>query len=87
MGRAHAAVRIALHDQGLPDDVELRFVPAGGSCTAAERTDPVLRAGAQFTVCVIRSADIPAVPHVLAGKGITTVGEYLVHIDDYRITS
>ena len=30
---------------------------------------------------------VPAVPKVLSGKGITTVGEYIVHIDDYRAVS
>jgi hypothetical protein len=33
---------------------------------------------------VIRSVEVPGVPHFLSGKGITTVGEYLVHVDDYR---
>ncbi len=86
MGRAQAAVHIALHDQGLPDDAELAYVPAGTSCDAARLT-PVLQAGAEFTVCVTRHVDLPAVPHVLTGKGITTVGAYVVHIDDYRSVS
>lgn len=86
MGRARAAMHIALHDQGLSDDAELVFVPAGSSCGAAS-ISPQLSAGAQFTVCVLRRADIPAVPHVLLGKGITTTGEYVVHIDDYRTVS
>lgn len=81
--RARVAVHLALGNQHLPDDAELAFVPAGASCTAA-RIAPRLTPGAQFTVCVTRRADIPAVPDVLAGKGITTVGKYLVHVDDYR---
>jgi hypothetical protein len=28
--------------------------------------------------------DVPAVPSVLQGHGITTVGRYVVHIDDFR---
>lgn len=86
MGRAQAAVHLALHNQGLPDDAEVAFVAAGSPCTAA-RIAPDLAAGAQFTVCVTRHLSIPAVPSVLAGKGITTVGEYVVHIDDYRTVS
>jgi hypothetical protein len=27
---------------------------------------------------------LPAVPRFVAGKGITTVGKYIVHVDDYR---
>jgi Flp pilus assembly protein TadG len=87
IGRAQAAVHIALHDQDLPDDVQVRYVPAGASCTGQATTSPVLRAGAQFTVCVIRSVTIPGVPRFLAGQGITTIGEYVVHIDDYRAAS
>ena len=86
-GRARAAVRIALDDQGLPDDAQLRFVPAGASCTGAATTTPALVAGAQFTVCVLRTADMPGVPSVLAGHGVRTIGEYVVHVDDYRVVS
>lgn len=84
MPRARAAVHLALHDEQLPDDAELAFVPAGASCDAG-RITPLLRAGAQFTVCVVRHQSVPAVPNVLAGKGITTVGKYVVHVDDYRV--
>jgi hypothetical protein len=83
--RARAAVRIALNDQGLPDDAELRYVPAGAACTAAAIT-PQLRPGAEFTICVTRHVVVPAVPRFLAGRGITTVGVYVVHVDDYRAT-
>ena len=31
--RADAAVRIALANEGLSDDVEVRYVPAGASCS------------------------------------------------------
>ncbi len=82
--RAEAAIAIALRDQGLPTDVEVSYVPAGGSCDAAPVT-PRLAAGAQFTVCVVRHVHLPAVPGVLAGKGITTIGRYTVHVDDYRV--
>ncbi|HZZ96799.1 MAG TPA: hypothetical protein VFE19_07290 [Jatrophihabitantaceae bacterium] len=84
--RADAAVRIALTNQGLSDDVDVRYVPAGASCSDPTIT-PRLVAGAQFTVCVTRHVRVPGVPSVLAGKGITTIGEYVVHIDDYRVVS
>ena len=86
VARARAAVHIALHDQGLPDDAVVRYVRAGGSCDGASIT-PRLVAGAQFTVCVVRHISVPAVPSMLAGKGITAAGKYVVHIDDYRSVS
>jgi hypothetical protein len=36
-------------------------------------------------VCVSRHQSVPGVPSVLAGKGITTIGEYVLHVDDYRV--
>lgn len=82
--RARAAVRIALQDEGLSDDAEVRFVAAGASCNDSTTT-PVLDAGARFTVCVLRHVEIPGVPRFLSGRGVTTVGEYVVHVDDYRV--
>lgn len=82
-GRAEAAVRLALSDQGLPDDVTVRYVAAGSDCSAPA-VAPRLAPGVDFTVCVSRRAAIPAVPSVLAGRGITTIGRYVVHIDDFR---
>jgi Flp pilus assembly protein TadG len=81
--RVDAAVRLALADQGLPDDVEVRFVAAGSSCDSAAIA-PHLAPGARFTVCVIRRVQLPAVPSVLAGRGIRTVGAYTIYVDDYR---
>jgi Flp pilus assembly protein TadG len=83
--RVRAAVRIALADQGLPDNAAVRFVGAGASCTAPA-ISPVLAPGAEFTVCVTRHLSVPAVPSVLAGRGIVTVGQYVVHVDDFRTT-
>lgn len=84
--RVRAAVRLALADQGLPDDATVRFVAYGAGCGAAPIT-PQLAPGAEFTVCVSRRADLPAVPSILAGHGITTTGEYVVHVDDFRDVS
>lgn len=81
--RVDAAVRLALADQGLPDDVDVRFVAAGSSCDSAQIA-PQLAPGARFTVCVIRRVQLPAVPSVLAGRGIRTVGAYTIYVDDYR---
>lgn len=81
--RVRAAVRLALADQGLPDDADVRFVAAGRGCDD-DAVTPKLTAGAQFAVCVSRRAHLPAVPSVLTGRGITTTSEYVVHIDDFR---
>lgn len=83
--RVPAAVRLALTDQGLPDDATVRFVAPGSSC-GSPPVAPTLAAGAQFAVCVTRRAQLPAVPSVLAGQGILTVGRYVVHVDDFRNT-
>lgn len=82
--RVRTAVRLALADAGLPDDAQLRFVAAGQGCDAPPVV-PRLAAGAEFTVCISRRADVPGVPSLLAGRGIRTVGAYVVHIDDYRV--
>ena len=84
--RVAAAVRLALADQNLPDDVQVRFVAAGASCDAAAVV-PRLSPGARFTVCVIRRVHLPAVPSVLTGRGIRAVGAYTIYVDDYRAGS
>jgi Flp pilus assembly protein TadG len=81
--RVEAAVRLALADQGLPDDAQVRFVASGATCSAAA-IRPRLQPGAQFAVCVTRRVRLPAVPTVLTGRGIRAVGRFLVHVDDYR---
>lgn len=81
--RVAAAVRLALADQGLDDEAEVRFVAAGNGCDGAAVT-PRLAPGAEFTVCVIRRVRLPAVPSVLTGRGIRSVGAYTVHVDDFR---
>jgi Flp pilus assembly protein TadG len=81
--RARAAVRLALADQGLPDDATLRFVRAGASC-GAPAVNPQLAPGAEFAVCVVRHAALPWVPKPLTGDGIISTGVYVVHVDDFR---
>ena len=83
LARAQAAVRLAFDDQALPDDARLRFVPTAERCDGAALS-PVLRPGAEFAVCVTRRTELPGVPTLLAGRGITTVGRYVVHVDDFR---
>ena len=84
--RAEVAVRLALADQGLSDDAIVRYVAADGTCESGTTT-PSLNPGAQFAVCVIRHASLPAVPSLISGRGITTVGRYVLHIDDYRVVA
>ena len=81
--RARAAVRLALTDQGLPDDAELRYVPVGDNCEGVT-TPPELTPSAEFVVCVVRHAFLPGVPTLLSGRGVTTIGRYVLHVDDYR---
>jgi Flp pilus assembly protein TadG len=81
--RALTAARLADADQGFTDEPQLRYVAAGAGCDAAQ-ISPQLVPGAEFTICVRRTMTLPAVPSVLSGRGITTVGEYVVHVDDYR---
>jgi Flp pilus assembly protein TadG len=83
--RAQAALRAALHGQGLtPEEVELRYVDPGTDCQGPV-TVPSLAPASVFAVCVIRHQPLPAVPTVLSGRGVTVIGRYLVHVDDFRI--
>lgn len=81
--RVAVAVRLALAAHGLPADARVTFVAPDASCDAVEVV-PQLRAGASFTLCVRRRTDLPAIPRVLSGKGIESVGRYTVHVDDFR---
>jgi hypothetical protein len=83
--RAQAALRVALHGQGLtPGEVELRYVDPGADCRSPA-TIPSLAPASVFAVCVIRHQPLPAVPTLLAGRGVTIIGRYVVHVDDFRI--
>ena len=79
--RVDAASRLALANAGL-DPAAPRFVPAGASCDADSIT-PRLIPGEVFTVCVTRRVDLPAIPSIVQGRGITVTGRYTVHVDDY----
>ena len=61
------------------------FVPAGASCTGAATTTPVLSRGR--AVHGLRDAHRRHARRAAraAGRAITTVGEYDVHVDDYRV--
>lgn len=83
--RADAAFRIALASQGIaPAGAGLRYVDANADCQQGTSVVPRLAPGAEFTVCVLRSQRLPAVPTILSGRGVTTVGRYVVHVDDFR---
>lgn len=83
--RAQAALRIALASEGLqPSQVQLRYVAAGADCQSGAAIVPVLAPDSQFAVCVIGHQALPAVPTVLSGRGVTTIGRYVVHADDFR---
>lgn len=80
---ARTAVRIALAGQHLaPSEVELRYVAAGADCSSAP-IPPVVEPGAEFTVCVTRHDQLPGIPAIVGGRGVTTVGRYLVHVNDF----
>jgi Flp pilus assembly protein TadG len=83
LNRALVAARLALADQGIAGRPALAFVAAGAGCRAAPVT-PELIPGAEFTICVTRTVRFPGIPSVLAGGAVRTVGEYVVHVDDYR---
>ncbi len=80
--RADVAARLALEDQGLQETPQLSF-HTGPGCSSAT-VQPVLRAGAQYTICVSRTADLIGVPSILAGRGVQTTGEFVLHVDDFR---
>jgi Flp pilus assembly protein TadG len=90
--RAAYAVQVALADQGLggggfdegsDGGAALRWVEPGAGCAGAPVT-PTLEPGAEFTVCVVRTFRLPAVPGYLAGGGNTVSGVFTVHVDDFR---
>lgn len=82
--RAQAAVRITFEDAGLSvDSAQVRIVAPGSEC-AGPVVQPSLAPGAEFAVCVMRQAEIPGVPTILAGRSVQTVGRYVVHVDDFR---
>jgi hypothetical protein len=83
LARVQAAARLALADEGLPDDARVRFVAVADACDGTPIA-PVLAPRAEFAICVTRQAELPGIPTLLAGRGITTVGRYIVHVDDFR---
>jgi Flp pilus assembly protein TadG len=83
--RAAAALRISLIGQpGLASQVQLRYVDAGSNCDAAT-IEPSLAPGSNFAVCVATRQSLPAIPNVLAGRGVTLIGRYVVHMDDFAV--
>jgi len=82
LARARAAARLALEDQGIKQAPQLEFHDGASGCSGP-LVAPQLTQGAVFTVCVRQSFPLPGVPTVLSPRGVTTVGEYVVHVDDF----
>ena len=85
IARAEVAARIAFTDAGVADAPLMSFVAGGSSCSGPA-VRPSLVSGAEFTVCVRRKTALPAIPSVVQGRGVTTEGRFLVHVDDFRAT-
>jgi Flp pilus assembly protein TadG len=84
LARAGHAVEVALADQGLdPAGAAVRWVVAGAGCGGSASV-PTLEPGAEFTVCVVRSFRLPAVPGYLDAGANTVSGQFTVHVDDFR---
>jgi Flp pilus assembly protein TadG len=83
MRRASVAARLAFEDQGLSGEPELTF-HSGSGCSSTT-VAPALTPGAEYLVCVTRTAHFAGVPSVLAGGGVRTVGQYRLHVDDFRV--
>ena len=82
--RAAVALQIALENQGLsPADVEVRVVAASASCDSPPIA-AIQQPGAESAVCVTRREQLPGVPAVLSGHGVSIVGRDVVHLDDCR---
>ncbi len=83
--RVAAALRISLAGQGLSvSDVQVRYVSPGASCDSAG-LDPSSQPGSDFAVCVTRHVQLPAIPNFVAGRGVSLVGKFVVHPDDYAV--
>jgi Flp pilus assembly protein TadG len=83
LARAAVAAQIAFTDAGLADAPRLAFVASGSTCDSTP-VRPTLDAGAQFTICMRRQSELPAIPTLLQGRGVRTEARYSVHIDDFR---
>lgn len=81
--RAEVAVRLALTDQGIDDDATMTTVAPSSGCDGPAVT-PTFAPGSEFAVCVTRQVDLPGVPSIFEGRGVETVGRFVVHVDDYR---
>jgi Flp pilus assembly protein TadG len=82
---ARVALRLALQNQGMSaSDAALKYVAASANCDSTA-VSPDLAPGSEFAVCVITHQELPAVPSVLSGRGVTLIGRYLVHIDEFRL--
>lgn len=80
--RARIAARIALQDQKIDAEPDIRYGPVGSGCSgaAAQTLDP----GKDFEICVVRVFQLPGVPSIFDGGQNQVIGRYVVHVDDFR---
>lgn len=88
--RAQYSVRLAFKNHGIEGGATLRFVASGTSCATGGPAAPnpgaaSLEPGAQFTVCVVRDFDVPAVPSFIESESNTISAQYEVQIDKLRV--
>ncbi|MBV9594535.1 MAG: hypothetical protein JO147_12165 [Actinobacteria bacterium] len=83
LARARVAARLALEDQGIKESPNVEFHTVGRGCTGTPVVPQFVK-NAEYLVCVRRSLSLPGVPTVFAGRGITTVGAYLMHLEGHR---
>jgi hypothetical protein len=85
--RARLAAALALHDQGVSGEPEVRFAPAGANCGAGNPGDgaQTLDPGASFVVCVRMVVALPGTGALFAGiTDVTVNGQFTVVIDQFR---
>ena len=84
LARAEEIAHLALTDQRVPaDDVQIRFVPAGGDC-AGGQIAPSLSPGDVYDICVVAVVPFPGVPTVVTGSNNTVTGVFTLHVGDFR---
>ncbi|MCW2539837.1 MAG: hypothetical protein JWN95_1562 [Frankiales bacterium] len=82
--RADAALRVSLSAAELtPADVQIRLVEASANCSAPA-IDPTFEPGSEFAICISLHQHTPGIPGVVGGRGIQSIGRYVVRLDDFN---
>jgi hypothetical protein len=85
IARAQEIAHLSLADQRVPaDDVQIRFVPAGGDCASSGQIAPSLSPGDVYDICVVAVVPFPGVPTVVTGSNNTVTGVFTLHVGDFR---